>query len=86
MDPHARVLVVIEPGALQLAVIHPEAQRFDEIELSGRVRGEPDHVAGIRRNFGVDENDGEHWVERRALSGERNTSRRCRSRACRRLR
>ena len=60
----ARVLVVVEPGALQLAIVHPEPQRLDQVQFGGRIGGEADHVAGVRRDFGMDEDDGEHRTER----------------------
>jgi hypothetical protein len=56
----ARVLVVIETGTAQVAVVHPEAQRLDEVQVGCRVRRQPDHVAGVGRYLGMDEDDGEH--------------------------
>ena len=64
MNAHARVLVIVEAGALQFAVVHPETERLDEVQLRRGIGGEPDHVAGVRRDFGVDEDDGEHGPER----------------------
>jgi hypothetical protein len=36
MDAHTRVLVIVEPGALQLPIVHPEAERLDEVQFGGR--------------------------------------------------
>jgi hypothetical protein len=57
---HARVLVIVQPGALQLLVVHREAERFDQVQRAAGVGGQPDHVAGVRRDLGVDEDDVEH--------------------------
>ena len=54
------VFVVIQPGAPQQLVVHREAQRLDQVQLAAGVGTEPDHVAGVRRDFGVDEDDVEH--------------------------
>ena len=55
-----RVLVVVEPGALQELVFHREAERLDEVQPRPGVRGEPDHVARVGRNLGMNKNDVEH--------------------------
>ena len=77
MDNDARVLVIVEPRAFQLTVVHSEAQRLDEMEVGGRIGGEPDHVAGIGRDFRMDENDGKHDSpgEHQAPGVERTTRR-----------
>src|SRR5262249_16947251 len=53
-------LVVVEPGALEAAVVHGKAERLDEVEPTAGVRREPDDVAGIRRDLRLDEDDVEH--------------------------
>ena len=60
MHGDSRVFVVIEARAAQLAVVHAEAEGFDEMQSGPRIRRQADHVAGVRRDFGVDEDDGEH--------------------------
>ena len=60
MDGDARIFVIIEAGTAQVAIVHPEAQRLDEMQVGCRVGRQPDHVAGVGRDLGVDEDDGEH--------------------------
>ncbi len=60
MNLHVGKLVVVEPGALELAVIHGEAERLDQVQARAGVRREADHVAGVRRDLGMDEDDVEH--------------------------
>ena len=60
VDRDARVLVIVETGALQVAVVHPETERLDQMQVRRRVRGQADHVAGVGRNFRMDQHDGEH--------------------------
>ena len=66
MHANARELVIVESRAFELAVVHPEAERLDQVQQGGRVGGEPDDVAGVGRNFRVHEDDGEF---RRVLCG-----------------
>src|SRR6185312_6414733 len=60
MHANARVFVIVEPRAAELAIVHPKAERLDEMQFGAGVRREANHVAGIRRDFGVDEDHGEH--------------------------
>jgi hypothetical protein len=60
MHAYLRVFVIVETRAAQLAIVHPESQRLDEMELGAGIRRQPDHVAGIGRDFGMDKDDGEH--------------------------
>jgi hypothetical protein len=60
MDPKPRVLVIIETGALELTVAEPKTQRLDQMQLRARVRRQPDDVAGIRRDLGMNQDDREH--------------------------
>ena len=57
---HVGVLVVIEPGALQLPIVHREAERLDEMQPRARIGGEADDVAGVRWNLRMDEDDLKH--------------------------
>src|ERR1700730_17835124 len=61
MHAHVRELVIVEARALELLVLKRVAERFDEMQAATRVRGEADHVAGVRRNLGLVEDDVEHW-------------------------
>src|SRR5438105_6573897 len=60
MSLHRSKLVVIEAGALELPVVQGEAERLDQVQPAAGVGGKADDVAGVRRNFGMDENDVEH--------------------------
>src|SRR5882724_4611994 len=60
MPLHARVLVVIQTGPAQLLVFHREPQRLDQVQRATRVGRQTDHVAGVGRDFGMNENDVEH--------------------------
>ena len=62
---HARVLVVVEARALHVAIVEAEAQRFDEMQLDAGIGGEPDRVAGVGRDLGMDQDDGEHGAQPR---------------------
>ncbi len=68
MHDDARVFVVVETRALQLAIVHPEAERLDQVKLGRGVRGEPDHVARVGRNLRMHEHDGK-WRRRRRRGG-----------------
>ena len=48
------------PGALQQAVLHREAQRLDQMQMAARVGAEADDVAGVRRNLRLEQDDMEH--------------------------
>jgi hypothetical protein len=52
--------VVVEAGALELAVAEREPERLDQVQLGAGVRREPDHVARVGRDLGMDEHDREH--------------------------
>ena len=55
-----RHLVVIEPGALYAGVVKPETERAHEVQRRARVGAEPNGVAGVRGNLGLEEDDVEH--------------------------
>src|ERR1043166_2080777 len=48
------------PGGLEPPVVHEKAGRLEEGEPAAGVRGEPDDVAGIRRDLRLDQDDVEH--------------------------
>ncbi len=75
MPMHGGVFVVIEPRSAQQLVVHRKTQRLDEMQLAAGVGGQADHVAGVGRDFGVDENDAKHLrSEVRAAGGLRRRS------------
>src|SRR5207244_9848208 len=51
----ARILVVVEAGALQLLVVERKAERPHEMQARAGVRGEPDHVPGAPQDLALDE-------------------------------
>ncbi len=61
---HVGVLVVVQPGAPHQLVVHGKAQRLDQVQRAAGVRAQADHVARVRRDFGVDEDDVEHGGRR----------------------
>ncbi len=54
---HGRVLVIVEPAPTQLGVVEGEAERFDEMQVDAGVRAQPDDVAGVGGDLGLDEHD-----------------------------
>jgi len=56
----ARELMVIEPGAPHFRRIQVESQRPDQMQRRADIGAQPDDVAGIRRNFGLIEDQVEH--------------------------
>ena len=62
VHPHLRQRVVIEACAAQRFVLDLKAQRPHEVQRAARIGAQPDHVAGIRRNFGLEEHDIEHFA------------------------
>ena len=54
------VLVVVQPGALELLVLQGEAQRRDQVQPRPGVGAQADDVAGVGRNFGLEQDDVEH--------------------------
>ena len=61
-------------GALELLVVHRKAERFDQVQRAAGVGREPDHVAGVGRDLGVDEDDVEHVGCSNALRANRGAS------------
>ena len=71
--PHAdiHVLPVVETGALQLLVINAEAEGLDEVQPGPCRQAQSSHRARVVWNFGLVEDDVEHWsfFSRRLLLG-----------------
>ncbi len=62
MPLYIRILVVVQPGAAHVAVFHAKAQGLDQMQGAACVGTQADDVAGVGRDFGVDEDDVEHAV------------------------
>ncbi len=60
MDIDLRKLVVVEPGTTQLGMVEIETERPDQVQACAAVRAEANHVAGVRRNLGLIEDDVQH--------------------------
>ena len=60
VDLQGGVLPVVEPRALHVLVFEREAEGLYQMERRAGVGAEADDVAGIGRNFGMNENDVEH--------------------------
>src|SRR5689334_12714212 len=54
--------MIVESRSTKLAVVHPKTERLDEMQIGARVGGEPNDITRIRRNLGMDEDDGKHGV------------------------
>jgi dihydroorotate dehydrogenase (NAD+) catalytic subunit len=57
---HPRQLVVIEPRALHPGVVEAEAEGTHEVQRRAGIGAEPYRVAGVGRDFGLEEYDVEH--------------------------
>jgi len=51
MHAHLDELVVIEAGPPQRTLADIEAERLDQMQAAARIGGQPDHIAGIGRDF-----------------------------------
>ena len=60
MNDQPRVFVIVETGALELAIAQGEAERLDEVQFRARIRREADDVARVRRDFRVHQYDRNH--------------------------
>ena len=58
------VLVVIEAGAAQALVIQLVAQWLDQVQVTAGIGAEPDNVAGIGRNFRLEQDHVKHAQHR----------------------
>jgi hypothetical protein len=54
------VLVVIQARPAQLLVGDPEAQGLDQVQAAAGVGGQADDVAGVGRDFRLEQDDVEH--------------------------
>ena len=57
MDLNLDGIPIIEPGAAELGVGDFESQRLDQVETGAGGGAKAGDVAGVGRNFGVDEDD-----------------------------
>ena len=60
MSRHVGEFTIVQPGPAKLFIIEIEAQRADKMQSYARVGTKANDVARVRRNFGLEENDGEH--------------------------
>ncbi len=60
MHGQASVFVVVETGAFQVAIVQPESQRLDQMQLGAGIGCQTNDVAGVGRDFRVDENNRDH--------------------------
>ena len=51
---------VVEPRTLQLGVVELEAERLDKVQRHAGVRAQPDDIASVRRDFGLEQDEVEH--------------------------
>src|SRR6266480_706722 len=58
--------MVVETGAPKLPVVDGETERLDQMQTCAGIRREPDHVAGVRRDLGLHEDDLKHRAGRSA--------------------
>ena len=54
--------MVVETGADEVLVVDAKAQWFDQMKRAARVGAQANGVAGIGRNFRMNENDVKHGV------------------------
>ena len=55
-----RVFVIVQPGAAQALVIQLETQWLDQVQLAAGVGTQADDVAGIGRDFRLEQHDMKH--------------------------
>jgi hypothetical protein len=55
-----RVFMVVESRPAHLGIIEREAERMHEMQLSAGIRAQPNHITRVRRNFGMNEDNGDH--------------------------
>ena len=54
------VFVVVQTGAAHVFVFHGKTQRFHQVQGAAGVGRQADDVAGVGRDFGLDQNDMKH--------------------------
>src|SRR5262245_1535435 len=60
MGVHGCELVIVEPGAPELPILHREAERLDEMKPAAGVRCQANDISGVGRDLGLNEDDVEH--------------------------
>ena len=60
MHLHRNELVIVQPRPAHFGVVDGKAQRFDQVQRAAGIGAQPDDIAGVGRDFGLDENDVEH--------------------------
>ena len=63
-----RILVIVQTGTTQLAVVHREAQWLHQMQCAARVGSQPDDVAGVGRYLGLNQNNVKHGLNCRRCS------------------
>ncbi len=64
MHAHVGVFVIVEPRAAQLLVRQVKAERPNQMQTCAGIGAQTNDIAGIRRNFRLDQNDVEHRLSR----------------------
>ena len=81
MDVQLRVLVVVQAGTAHLLVAQVKTQGLDQMQLTARVGRQADHVAGVGRNFRLNQDDVKHVLDslrhQSALGGRSDGVHRC---------
>ena len=57
---HINMGPVVQPGSAQMLLVQRKAQRFYEMKTGARACAQSGDIPGIRRNFGMIQNDMEH--------------------------
>jgi hypothetical protein len=57
---YTSVFVIVQAGALKQLVVHRKTQGLDQVQLATRVCSQPNHVARIRWDLGMHQDDLEH--------------------------
>src|ERR1700719_973126 len=68
MQRHVERVQVIEPRALELAIVERKAERLDQMQRATGRRAEPGDVPGVRRNLRLDQHDVQRRVRRDVLT------------------
>jgi hypothetical protein len=63
MLAHRRPLAVVEPGAPELAVLHRETERVDQVQACPGIGAQAYDVARVRGDFGLEEDHVEHRLD-----------------------
>lgn len=60
MHTHRREVVIIEPRALELAILQLEAKRFDQVQTGTRIRAQAYDITRVRWNLRPEKNQVKH--------------------------